>query len=149
MSFAQFFHRTPARRATERLAEAMRRKWLFVDDEQWIHEVFGRKAERELGVDLTSALSVADARRKLEADSFDAVILDYQLTNGDGVQIYAEIVERWPETDVVFLTGHNSEELLKRVEQIGPAHVFSKDALRNPKFIQILAMQLGSGCAVG
>jgi DNA-binding NarL/FixJ family response regulator len=130
---------------TARLHSAMMqpKALLFVDDDRIMHE-FIETVAREFKVRLVQAHSCAEARERL-ADSgpFIGVILDVVLTNGDGVNIFRQIARETPGVQVVFLSGNDSPELRARVDQIGPARVYSKGITLNPDFVSSLFMQLG------
>jgi ActR/RegA family two-component response regulator len=74
---------------------------------------------------------------------FNCMVLDVRLINGIGIDFYRSVAQRWPATSVVFLTGFYDEELVKQVEAIGPARVYSKDRVADPQFLLQMLSQLG------
>ena len=115
----------------------------MVEDDPYCRSVFAAVAEKEfLNVNLIQASSCAEARKVIATTMLDAAILDVRLTNGDGVRIYAEVSETHPEMEVVFVTGFLDETLIKKVEAIGPARVYSKQCL-NLRFVDRLLAQFG------
>lgn len=119
---------------------------LFVDDEPFIRALMEKLVSNLMIADLTVATSVARARQLLtgfDLAPYDLIILDVVLTNGSGIQLYAEILTRWPDVRVIFLTGHDSEEVLRKVEAIGPARVQNKISVMTPAFLSSLLEQMG------
>lgn len=119
---------------------------LFVDDEPFIRQLMEKLVASQMVAELTVATSLAKARLLLtgfDAPPYDLIILDVVLTNGSGIQLYAEIQTRWPDVRVIFLTGHNSEEVLRKVEAIGPARVQNKMSVMTPSFLSSLLEQMG------
>lgn len=132
------------------LAEGVSRSYcapfrvLFVDDNHLLREVLIRMAETEFMLKVTGAATVNEARALLMAGTYDAAILDQVLTNGEGIDLYAEILSRELPMDVIFFTGFNSEEFRRRVEAIGPARVYSKPSGLDLRFLCQLFEQLGA-----
>jgi CheY-like chemotaxis protein len=133
---------------TETLEEQKRRenrpkRILFVEDDDNFREIFEHLTHPKFEVEIESAKTTGEAKRKIEAGQFDAALLDVRVTNGDGIWFYNFIVQRWPNIEVVFLTGYDSESLRRKIEKVGPARVFSKDRLLNAGFLSQLFSILG------
>lgn len=118
---------------------------LFVDDDPFIRVLMEKLVSELMVAELTVATSVAEARIMLDgmAQPFDLIILDVVLTNGSGIQIYSEVNAKWPEMRVMFLTGYNSEDILRKVEAIGAARVQNKLSVMTPTFLTSLLEQMG------
>jgi ActR/RegA family two-component response regulator len=113
---------------------------LLVDDDHWFVELFQRRSERyEVILDVASSL--ADAKKYFEFSNPDGIILDYSLSNGDGIDLYKELVISNPTLPVIFLSGYGSM-VREKVEAVGPARVYSKESFGNPDFIPTLFAQL-------
>jgi PAS domain S-box-containing protein len=54
----------------------------------------------------------AEAADRIASYNPDAVILDLGLPDIDGIKVYEQIVQRWPDLPVLFSTGHGDENLL-------------------------------------
>lgn len=80
---------------------------LIVDDERAI-----REACREVAISLGYSAYIADsaeqAYRALEAQSFDAVLLDLRLPGAGGLDALRRIKERRPEAVVIVVTGYGT-----------------------------------------
>src|SRR5436190_3352894 len=57
-------------------------------------------------VDATLVHSIADGGSKLGSRAFDAVLLDLNLPDGNGIDLLREIAARGDETAVIILTGN-------------------------------------------
>ena len=65
---------------------------LLVEDDSNLSFITKRMLENR-GFDVTAALSLAEAREKLKGKSFDLILLDMMLPDGEGTQLCAEIRE--------------------------------------------------------
>lgn len=77
---------------------------LVVEDERSLSKLWAM----ELGdlVEATLAYSLAEARERLKARAFDAILLDLHLPDGNGLELLGEVVERGDPSAVIILTGH-------------------------------------------
>ena len=83
---------------------------LLVDDEPSILYGYTRYLEN-LGYKPTEAGSLSEARKKFSAQSFDAVILDMMLPDGNSIDLIEEIKESSMHTAVVVVTGKGNIEV--------------------------------------
>lgn len=77
---------------------------LIVDDEVRIRVSLVRVLTKR-GFTMDQAATVNEARVLLAERSYDAVLLDWQLPDGDGIDLCALIRERCPTAHVIMLTG--------------------------------------------
>ena len=99
---------------------------LYVDD-----DAIDRMAlKRDLGrtYHLLEATTCAEARRQHQARRPDAVILDYQLPDGDALDLLESLRASDPDLPVVFLTGHASIDLTVEAMRRGAQHLMAKPA---------------------
>ena len=87
----------------------MEAKVLLVDDEKEFLESMSERM-RLRGMDVTTASSAKEALDFIESDFFDAVILDFQLPEMDGLAVLKKIKAKHPEAQIILLTGHASLE---------------------------------------
>lgn len=124
-------------------AKYRRKRLLVVDDDPRFRAMVADVAS-EFWLELCEAASCASARERVAGErACSAAILDQRLVNGDGVDLYRFIAQRSPVTQVVFLTGYESAELRRRVEEVGPARVHDKNRCANPEFLRRLISQMG------
>lgn len=78
---------------------------LVIDDEDDHQKVVGKVLERSCRV--TPALTLADAERELGKSSFDLILLDVTLPDGDGFSFYAKLRTQDHTSDipVIFVTA--------------------------------------------
>ena len=80
---------------------------LMVDDEERFRETTAQMLVNR-GFDTTVAASGEEALAILEEKPHDVVILDIKMAGMDGLQALAHIKKRFPDTQVIMLTGHGT-----------------------------------------
>ena len=73
------------------------------------------------------ASTVAEALLLVERERPQVVLMDYHLPDGDGVDAAAQILARWPKTNVVMLTGGSAKDLLARSIEVGCVGLLAKN----------------------
>jgi DNA-binding response OmpR family regulator len=105
----------------------MTRRILVIDDEPDI-QFMVKVILRSEGFEITAAANVEEARRRLEADDPDLVLLDLRLSDGEGWDILEDLrssgrLERSP---VVILSAHASPAMIDRGLEDGAAGYVTK-----------------------
>lgn len=92
---------------------------LIVDDEKMIRDdVYGLLAmEDDLELDLSTAASAVEARAIMEQRKIDIAIMDINMPQMSGLELYDIIRERWPYCKVIFLTGYSDFEYIYKVHK--------------------------------
>lgn len=85
----------------------MKSKLLTVDDAPEIREIVSEILEIQ-GFEVTEAGSAAELKTRLEGEQQDVVLLDLKLPDGDGLDLLPLIKQKWPDTEVIVLTGNAS-----------------------------------------
>jgi len=85
-------------------------KVLVVDDEEDFLETIVNRFNKR-GITAKGANSGKTALDLLQKESFDIVILDVKMPEMDGIQVLKKIKLKWPDVEVIMLTGHASVEL--------------------------------------
>jgi DNA-binding NtrC family response regulator len=102
-------------------------KVLLVDDEPEFTEVLGQRMEsRGLAVDV--AMSGREALEKVEATSYDAIVLDLLMPEMDGIETLKQLLQKNPDLQVILLTGHATLEKGVEAIKIGAADFLEKPA---------------------
>lgn len=120
------------------------RRVMLVDDHDNYRKVMGQLIISTFNVVLSSYSTVLQAEDSIrKGNYFHAAILDYRFTNGTGIDLYRIIMNLSPYTNVIFITGMNDLEVQRKVEQTGPARVYTKDSMHDLDFVRRLFLQLG------
>jgi DNA-binding response OmpR family regulator len=82
---------------------------LVVDDEEGIRYFLERFLTRE-GFQVVTAFSGEVALARLASTEFDVVLLDLKMKGLGGLDVLADLRQRWPATSVIILTAHASLE---------------------------------------
>jgi len=98
---------------------------LIVDDEEVVRRGFSRVLD---GAHCRTA-TVGDgeeALRALARERFDVVLLDLRMPGADGITVLKAIKARWPESEVVVITGYPSVETAKEAVRLGACDYLAK-----------------------
>lgn len=98
---------------------------LLVDDEKEFAQAFKKRLEHR-GFQVRVAFSKEDALRIAEKNIIEAAILDVMLPDGDGHELFEQIVAIHPECIAVMLTGYGDIDKAFRLGQKGLCGYFSK-----------------------
>lgn len=90
-----------------KLEAALKIHLLLVDDEPDFKEVMQKHLSR-MGIRLNVSDCCLAALDTLEAHAIDVVIMDMNMPGLDGIQCLRKVKERWPQIEVIILTGHAS-----------------------------------------
>jgi two-component system nitrogen regulation response regulator GlnG len=82
---------------------------LVIDDEQSVRYSFRRIFEED-GVRVLTAATAAEGLEQIRRDSPDVVVLDLQLPDRPGLDIFREIHAGDPKRPVIFITAHGTTE---------------------------------------
>ncbi len=99
---------------------------LIVDDDRWLRELVGGQL-RDAGYRVEGAATGAEALERLASPFHGVIVLDVQLTDTSGPELFPLLRERAPGVPVVFLTGHGSTDLALQSIQQGAHEFVEKD----------------------
>ena len=91
---------------------------LIVDDEEVVRRAHLRSLE-QTGCRAQAAESGDEAIRVMEERPFDVVLLDLRMPGLDGMDVLKTIKGRWPECEVVVITGYPTIESAKEAVRLG------------------------------
>jgi DNA-binding NtrC family response regulator len=93
-------------------------KILVIDDEDIVRISCSRTLVPE-GYELKMARNGSEGIKALEEESFDLVLTDLKMPHMDGIEVLGAIKERWPQTEVVIVTGYQTVETAVRAIKLG------------------------------
>lgn len=100
----------------------------IVDDHVMVAEMLSVVIEQEGDLRLVGVGgTVAEAIALTERERPDVILMDYQLPDGDGIAAVKVILERWPETNIIMLSGTGASDLLARAVEAGCVGLLGKD----------------------
>ena len=111
----------------------MSKKVLLVDDEQDFIETLAERMENR-GMEVSATTSASEALKKATENVFDAIILDLQMPEMDGLEVLRILKEKQPDIQVILLTGHATLE--KGIEAI---KLGAMDFIEKPVDLKVLS----------
>lgn len=98
---------------------------LVVDDEEVVCLSYSRAlAGAQYSVE--AAHDGSEALEMMRERSFDVVMLDLRMPGLDGMSVLKLIKEKWPESEVVIITGYPSIETAKEAVRLGAYNYLAK-----------------------
>ena len=82
---------------------------LLVDDDRHVLESMADWL-RDQGYELDASSSYADALERLRRKSFDLVLADIRLRDGDGFDLLEQCRRNWPASQVILMTGYGTPD---------------------------------------
>jgi DNA-binding NtrC family response regulator len=98
---------------------------LLIDDDRAFSAVAAATLQRE-GIPVSVAHSLHEARALISARSFDLVVLDRRLPDGDGLQYLPEVRAALPGAVVVMVTAHGDISSAVEAIRLGAADYLAK-----------------------
>jgi len=98
---------------------------LVVDDERDIRELLVLTLGR-MGLRISTAANLAEARELLASNSFDLCLTDMRLPDGNGIELVTEIARDHPRTPVAMITAFGSMDLAVEALKAGAFDFVSK-----------------------
>jgi DNA-binding NtrC family response regulator len=110
----------------------MKGKVLIVDDQDDVRTLLSAVLEDDYTV--TQAGSGAALQQAFGNEQPDVVLLDVKLPDADGLDLLPQIKKRWPETEVIVLTGHGTMSMAVEAGKRG-ARTFLAKPFENEKLL--------------
>lgn len=98
---------------------------LVADDEENVRLSYQRSLA-ETHWDVETASDGAELLRLMKKGPADVVLLDLRMPGMDGMSVLRAIKERWPESEVVIITGYPTLESAKEAVAIGANDYLAK-----------------------
>lgn len=94
------------------------KKVLVIDDEMIVRTSSKRTLVPE-GYDVTLAESGRAGIEILERETFDVILLDLKMPDMGGIDVLKVIMERWPGTKVIIVTGYSTVDTAVEALRLG------------------------------
>lgn len=98
---------------------------LIVDDEEIVRRAHLRSLERS-GCEARLAEDGDGAIREMERNPADVILLDLRMPGLDGMDVLKTIKNRWPDSEVVVITGYPTLESAKEAVRLGACNYIAK-----------------------
>jgi DNA-binding NtrC family response regulator len=98
---------------------------LIVEDESRLRDLL-LDVIPDMGFPATAARSAEEAGRIMESQPHDIVLLDLQLPLMGGMDFFEQIRNRWPETQVIILTGFGDMDAARQAIHLDVVDFLSK-----------------------
>jgi DNA-binding NtrC family response regulator len=101
------------------------RRVLIVEDEPRLRAMLLR-ALPDMGFDPIGAATGEDALRSMEEQPAAVAVLDLNLPGIDGLTVFQQIRDRWPDTQVVVMTGYGDLDAAQQAIRLNVADFLTK-----------------------
>jgi DNA-binding NtrC family response regulator len=91
---------------------------LIVDDDEVVRRSYRRSLQSPFR-NVEAARDGEEALQTMARNPFDVVLLDLRMPGQDGLSVLRTIKQRWPESEVVIITGYPSVDSAKQAVQLG------------------------------
>lgn len=109
---------------------------LVADDERGQREILKAILQGE-GYDVVTASNGKEAFRLAQEGSFDAILTDMKMADGDGIQLLNNILKENPAVSVVVMTAHGSIDSAVEAMKLGAFDYLSKPLEREELLVVI------------
>jgi PAS domain S-box-containing protein len=99
---------------------------LHVDDDQGLLEVSKQILLMENNFEIENAFSVDEAFEKLEKQTYDAIVSDYEMPRKNGLEFLRELREQHRETPFILFTGKGREDVAVKALNLGADSYINK-----------------------
>jgi DNA-binding NtrC family response regulator len=100
-------------------------KILILDDEEIVVTRLKAALEKE-GYLVETFIDSRNAKQRIEENKFDIVVTDLKMANIDGMQLFHFVKEKYPETEVILISGFATLNVVKDALQAGVRDVIAK-----------------------
>ena len=91
---------------------------LIVDDDEVVRWSYLRSLE-SISCQVAAASDGEEALQTMEQNAFDVVLLDMRMPGQDGLAVLRTIKQKWPESEVVIITGYPTVDSAKEAVRLG------------------------------
>jgi DNA-binding NtrC family response regulator len=98
---------------------------LIVDDDEVVRRSYLRSLE-SISCSVEAASDGEQALQSMEQNPFDVVLLDLRMPGRDGLSVLRTIKQKWPESEVVIITGYPTVVSAKEAVRLGAYDYIAK-----------------------
>jgi len=109
---------------------------LIIESDKALNRLLAQKL-KESGYQNDIAESMADGRYYTDIRNYDLVLLDWDLEDGNGIDLIPEIKDRHPKTAIIVLSAYDDKESEIKALKIG-----ADDYIKKPFDLDILLMRI-------
>jgi len=91
---------------------------LIVDDDDVVRRSYLRSL-KGTSCQVAAARDGEEALQTMEQNPFDVVLLDMRMPGQDGLSVLRTIKQKWPESEVVIITGYPTVDSAKEAVRLG------------------------------
>ena len=91
---------------------------LVVDDDETVRRSYLRSLEG-MSCQVAAASDGEEALQSMEQNPSDVVLLDMRMPGQDGLSVLRTIKQKWPESEVVIITGYPTVDSAKEAVRLG------------------------------
>ncbi len=95
-----------------------RGKVLVIDDESIVRTSCKRILSPD-GYEVRLASNAFEGIKMLEQEQFDLVLTDLKMPDMDGISVLETIKQRWPQTQVIVITGYQTVDTAVKAIKLG------------------------------
>lgn len=99
---------------------------LIVDDNRDLADGLAMLLEDDFNV--TISYNGVDALNSSAANDHDLILLDVELPDANGIEIYCQIMEQKPDTNILMMTGYRIEQLLRMAVGNHATHILRRSS---------------------
>ena len=100
-------------------------KILVLDDEEIVVTRLKAALEKD-GYIVETFIDSRLAKERIEQNKFDIVVTDLKMANIDGMQLFQFIRQKYPDTEVILISGFATLDVVKNGLQAGVRDVIAK-----------------------
>ena len=98
---------------------------LIVDDDEVVRWSYLRSLQ-SVSRNVAAASDGEEALQTMELNPFDVVLLDLRMPGQDGLSVLSVIKQKWPESEVVIITGYPTLASAKEAVRLGACDYVAK-----------------------
>jgi len=98
---------------------------LVVDDDEVVRWSYLRSLQ-SISRDVAAASDGEQALQTMEQNPFDVVLLDIRMPGQDGMSVLRTIKQKWPDSEVVIITGYPTVDSAKEAVRLGACDYVAK-----------------------